>query len=40
METRMTSLEDQPEGRCVVTGVVAGSMGSNAAQSLEARARF
>ena len=36
----MTSLEDQPQGKCFVIILVSDPLGSNAVQSLEARARF
>ena len=40
METWMTSLEDQPEGKCFVIVIVSAPTGSNAVQRSEARARF
>ena len=40
MTTWMTSLEDQPEGKCFVMVLVSDPVGSNAVQSLEARSRF
>ena len=40
METWMTSFKDQPEGKCFVIILVSDPTGSNAVQSLEARARF
>ena len=40
METWMTSLEDQPEGKCFVVVLVSNPTGTNVVQSLEARSRF
>ncbi len=40
METWMTSLEDQPEGKCFVVVLVSGLAGSSDVQSLEASWRF